>query len=186
MSNTTTRRAAAFSDVLAEVERFERIYRAFHETHAGGRKLAMRLQCGGMLGNFGKPLDMRYITELIAKADDDPLAYDVACTVIGLAVRQKTEMPEEVTNFAADIIIGERQKPKRRGKNAGAYIFRDRAIVEFVELAMSHGFLATRNDESDHQNSACDIVAEAFKARGLSPKSYKQIKDIWLEHGGGD
>jgi len=184
MSNKTER-DAAFAAVLAQVTRFERTYRSFHETHAEGRKLVMRMQSGGMLGRFGKPLDMSYVIELIGKADTDPLAYDVACSIVGRAVRQKAELPEEVSNFAADIITGERQKPKRRGKNAGAYIFRDRAIVEFVELAISHGFLATRNDASDHQNSACDIVAEAFKARGLSPKSYKQIKEIWIEHGGG-
>jgi hypothetical protein len=146
----------------------------------------MRLKCGGILGRFGKPLDMSYLSELIGKADTDPLAFDVACSIVGRAVRQKTDLPEDVASFAADIITGERRKPKRRGKNAGAYMFRDQAIVEFVELAMSYGFLATRNDASDHENSACDIVAEALKARGLSPKSYKQIKEIWLEHCGGD
>lgn len=185
MSNKTER-DTAFAAVLAQVKQFERTYKGFHETHAEGRKLAMKLKSGGMLGRFGKPLDMSYVIELIGKADTDPLAYDVARSIVGRAVRQKADLPEEVASFAADIITGERQKPKRRGKNAGAYIFRDRAIVEFVELAMSHGFLATRNDASDHQDSACDIVAEAFKAQGLSPKSYKQIKDIWLEHCSGD
>jgi hypothetical protein len=183
---TDAERDAAFAAVLAQVKRFERTYRAFHETQAEGRTLAMRLKSGGMLGKFGKPLDMGYITELIARAEHDPVAFDVACSVVGRAVRQGAEMPDEVRNFAADIITGERQKPKRRGKSAGAYMFRDQAIVEFIEIAISHGFLATRNDESDHQNSACDIVAEAFKAQGLSPKSYKQIKEIWIEHGGGN
>lgn len=62
-------------------------------------------------------------------------------------------------------------------------------IHQAVERLVARGMTATRNDASveldasgaERGASACDVVAAAFKRRGLSPASYKQIKKKLLE-----
>ena len=184
--NLIDRREAALAAVLAKLTKIEHLYRGHHELHAQMRKTAMVWGCGGMLGLFGEPLQMNRVIELIDKSEADPLAYDAACSVIARALRQGADLPLEASRFAAGVLTGETKRPIRKGKSAGAYITRDREIAYLIEIAASHDLRPTRNDESEHRDSACDVVAEAMQMKGLSPRSYKQIKDIWLVYGGGD
>ncbi|MCC5974732.1 MAG: hypothetical protein JJT81_11850 [Rubellimicrobium sp.] len=180
------RRDAAFADVLAHIEKIEHLYRSHNDLHGRMRKTAMIWGCGGISGRFGPPLQMDRVIDLIDQSSADPLAFDAASKVVARLLRQGAELPSEVSAFAAGVITGERKRPIRKGKNAGAYIARDREIACMVEIAARHNLHPTRNDESEHRDSACDVVAEAMQTKGLSPRSYKQVKDIWLAHGGGD
>jgi hypothetical protein len=114
-------------------------------------------------------------------ASVSPDAFDVARDIAYQNVGGGVELVTGLRHFVCSAIGGNFQRPRGRGRARGRNWIRDRLILEILEeLVATFDVRPTRNDESDHSNSACDIVLEAFEQAGNYDLSYKVLKSIWL------
>ena len=88
---------------------------------------------------------------------------------------------EFLYEFAESVLLGELQRPRHSGKQKLDYKYRDQGICYLVNGLLDKGFSATRNDATEHRNSACDLVAEAMRSANRKPDTYGQVKRIWLK-----
>lgn len=117
--------------------------------------------------------------ELAANAATDQLHFRAARLEIAAILELTGKIPSALQPLAVRILRGESQ-PSHHGRHAELDDYRARVVVDVVGIAVSAGFTAFRNDASDHENSACDMAAEAFSIVGLSPTTYAGIKKIYL------
>jgi hypothetical protein len=116
----------------------------------------------------------------LAATAADPLAFEAASEAAADLLRQGLVPPAPLARFVADTLDGKRKRPRRRGPRAGVLWTRDATVRWVLRRLVGLGFQATRNEASDHADSACDIVAEACAMRGEEPRSYEAVRRIWL------
>jgi hypothetical protein len=87
--------------------------------------------------------------------------------------------PEDLSQFAYDVLHGRWKCPKRSGKAPWADTWRNTRIVVAVVHALRHDptLNPTRNDAGEPE-SACDIVSECPKQIGIK-LSYKRVAELW-------
>jgi hypothetical protein len=108
-----------------------------------------------------------------------PDAFDIASEIAFKNVGGGVELAEGIRHFICMMVGGRCQRPRARGR-ARDWL-RDRLVLEILqELVAKFGVSPTRNDASDHKNSACDLVSGAFALAG-NDLSYKVLKRIWLD-----
>ena len=124
--------------------------------------------------------DTEKIGELLKSASDSVGSFDAAIEWSTDILRSGVPVPAELACFAADVLEGKAQRPKRRGRTRNGHLYQEAIIYEAIKIAISHGLSETRNDGSSHRESACDVVADALKRLKLKPETYGAVKKIWL------
>jgi hypothetical protein len=108
-----------------------------------------------------------------------PDAFDIASQIAFANVGGGVELASGIRHFVCMMVGGRYRRPRARGR-ARDWI-RDRVLLEILEeLVTKFDVRPTRNDASDHQDSACDLVSEAFELAG-NVLSYKVLKSIWFD-----
>lgn len=93
-------------------------------------------------------------------------------------------LPPALVAFSVDLMRGRRKPPGGgRGRPKGRQMARDFTIAEAVAeaLAAAPALRATRNDETAHRASACDIVRDVLVEDFCRVFEYSTVKRIWLE-----
>ena len=136
---------------------------------------------------------------LYRRAFELPDAFDVAKEIAFQNVGGGVELAVGLRHFVCASIGGNFRRPRGRGRARdfiGDWLLLD--VLE--ELVARFDLRPTRNDASEHNDSACDLVSEAFAAaprppRALAPSrhspsalasarrppSYKALKAIWFD-----
>ncbi|WP_323769029.1 hypothetical protein [Antarctobacter sp.] len=121
--------------------------------------------------------------ERLRGVENDPIKFDVACREAAAIVKSVADPPQNVRDFISEVLRGDLVRPSPRGKHPAAYLMRDMLIVQLVEGLVIQGFTATRADAKAVEDSACDVIAKTNVERRVSPRSYTQVKDIWMRRG---
>lgn len=109
-------------------------------------------------------------SKLIEQAQSDKAAHDALQLIFETQLARGEAVPPELGRWALSA--------KRPRKGAHTNKPRDRAIVNAVRWLVAQGIAPTRNDETLHDESACDIVAEAIAAVDRS-MSYPAVRKVW-------
>lgn len=116
------------------------------------------------------------------EALSSPFVYDALCSAIGFRLMCDLELSRETKRFIARVMMGAVPRPiGKQGPYPGKNNIRDIKIVILVRKAIQRGFKATRGKASKHQNSACDIVAEAINSASKRQIKYETVAAIWAE-----
>lgn len=109
-------------------------------------------------------------SKLIEQAQSDKAAHDACRLIFETQLARCEAVPPELGRWVLSA--------KRPRKGAHKNKPRDRAIVNAVRWLAAQGIAPTRNDQSSHGESACDIVAEAMAAADRFI-SYDSVKQVW-------
>ncbi|UIJ29528.1 hypothetical protein LV780_09460 [Cereibacter azotoformans] len=112
-------------------------------------------------------------------AATDPIAFDLVSSGTALALEEGYDDAED-RKFACAVLRGEIKRPSRRGKHPKSQRRLDYMLTDLVKIAELRGFKPLRNEESDHRNSACDLVSEALTQEGFRYCSYETVRKAWL------
>lgn len=112
----------------------------------------------------GKDTYLTYLTRLLAASDSDPISFDAVFRhAVQLYRRGEWPVPQ-LRKFKDEVDSGERARPKNsKPRNVEERDY----FIAMVIHEVHHIFKvpSTRNDASDHRDSACDIVADAMAVR---------------------
>ncbi len=131
------------------------------------------------------PDESSNILKLLSEASESAYAFDAVLAWASAHLVNSRSIPDkDVCSFVVTYLLGKKVKPTKCGrpsKTAGhqqRYALLRYAVAQLELL----GFKPTRNDESKHRDSGCDIVAEVMAELRFAPASFKEIKKI-LSHG---
>jgi len=120
---------------------------------------------------------------LLSEAQRDPWSFDVAATLAAYFVDKGEALPVALRSFAAAVLCGEAEKPKKQGnrRQPGKHL-RNIAICASIWKIERMGWTPiTRNEATSAQNSAIDIAAEALESTLNLNLSYGAIDTIWKD-----
>jgi hypothetical protein len=120
------------------------------------------------------------IERLCEYAYEDPLIFDQMKAVAGMLLVVEKPLPEALRDFASRVLLGQLERPAQKGPYTEKSLLKEAIIGQAVQKLCDAGIPASRNDVSEHEDSACDIVAEALGQLGLTPSSYSSVKKAWL------
>lgn len=138
----------------------------------------------------GSPYTLEKIDFLLNQALSNSVAFDAVSLIVADFEYRRQPMPEGLRDWAVAVKQDRILRPKmKRGKIRERYFFRNVVVHQLLQEIVKFGFKSTRDDGSDHKDSACDIVAEAMEEvgdSGIKAIDYDRIKDIWeqLNKGG--
>lgn len=118
--------------------------------------------------------DFRGVSELLASAEHDRIAFETARRLAALALRERAAIPKSLSDWIAGLVDGAIKPPKKRGQHPTKNFVRDLAIASKVSLvSRNEGIPPTRNAASGKRNSACDIVA------AQNEMTFDAVAKIW-------
>jgi hypothetical protein len=103
-------------------------------------------------------------------------------TAIGVYLAKGGEITSENRHIISRLLIkSEHLLSKKGGEDRANRTMLNIAIILLVEgLRRKHGIKPTRNTESEHRGSGCDIVAKACYSSGIGPQpAYGDVKRVW-------
>ena len=118
------------------------------------------------------------ISTLIEDSTTNPVAYIAVQEVLRYHLDASEEIPSELHEWAYDVAVGDRPPPKiRRGRSRYENQVRNVTIIETMEILISCGLKATRNEASE-PISAADAVSKALSNLGIELKT-DSVSKIW-------
>jgi hypothetical protein len=123
---------------------------------------------------------------LFAAARKDRFHFEVAlrycqCAIHGAAEGQASAITPEIRDFLLQYLSGKLNKPKTRGPHRLRNLGRDGWICDLIQLCVDNGVAPYRNEASEHNDSACDLVAELCAEYGLTATTYEAVRKIWSD-----
>jgi len=118
---------------------------------------------------------------LLYRAQTDPWSFDVASTLAAMFIDERKALPVPLGCFAAAVLRGDAERPKRQGNRLRPQTYlRDLAIRTAIWRLKESGWTPiTRNNASNHNDSAIDIAADALALTLGLNLSYPAIDTIW-------
>lgn len=124
---------------------------------------------------------LTYLSHLLAASNSDLVSFD-ALVRHAAELYRKGEWPvPQLRKFKDDVDLEERSRPGKDGRPKDVKEREYFIAVVIYEVHCIFGVPPTRNDASDHRDSACDIVADAMTALRKRPSSFSRLKRIWSE-----
>lgn len=131
------------------------------------------------------PENPHHVCDLLEKVGGSKEAYDALVAWAAAQLLNKRSIPNrDVELFLISHLLGEKTRPTKTGRptqKAGKN-YQHAALRLAVSELEREGFIKTRNVDSKHRKSACDIVAKAMADLGFIPRTCKEIEKI-LRHG---
>ena len=121
-----------------------------------------------------KDPDLALRLYFIPKAKSDPDYWKALEQIEAHYHRIKQMLPPTLADWRVNVNEGKLMMPGRKRGRPKENSSRDMRIVHCISVLEALGMNATRNDATEPEESACDVVAKALE------KSYKTIKRIWL------
>lgn len=107
-------------------------------------------------------------------------AWEVASDLAAGFIEANVTLPEELAEFAVIALQEPGKKPKRRGKDPYANVYRDTCLRSAIYLLAYFGYQPiSRNDATAKKHSACDIVAKSYNDLSRDSITADAIKKIW-------
>ncbi len=122
-----------------------------------------------------------HIHKLLSEANESVNAFDAVLAWASAHLVNSGSIPDkDVRAFVAAHLLDKKKRPTKGGRRSreARHQQRHALLRHAVAQLEGMGFTATRGDASDHQDSACDIVAEAMAQLRFSPQSFNHIKEI--------
>ena len=118
------------------------------------------------------------LSTLIEDSTTNPVAYRAVQEVLRHLRAASEEIPSELQEWSYDVAVGDRRLPPTGpGRNPFTNQVRDAAIIRIMEILISCGLKATRN-EASKPISAADAVAKALGALGVELQT-ESVSKIW-------
>lgn len=115
---------------------------------------------------------------LCMEADHDKGAFDLLTRIITAKLLRSEALSQQVSLFAGMVLGGMKKAPPPEGKRLAKHFVANVHLVFLAhQLSRAFGLDLTRNDESPVQESACDAIAKALAAIGIS-KTPRAIKEL--------
>lgn len=142
------------------------------------------LEIGRTLNVHGHPIAYRVSDEaaeyLYFRSFACPYTYDIAIQVVARNIGEGVVLHDRLKAFASMVLTGGLRRPTRRGRKRSDNWERDCEVLYLLETLTIHfGVQPTRNLDSTHAVSACDLVAEGFASAGQGMISYHTVRGIW-------
>ena len=119
------------------------------------------------------------LSTLIEDSTTNPVSYIAVQEVLRHLRNASEEIPGELHEWAYDVAVGDRRLPKiRRGRSPFTNQVRNAAIIQTVEILVSCGLKATRNEASE-PISAADAVSEGLRQLGIELQT-DSVSKIWV------
>ena len=118
------------------------------------------------------------LSTLIEDSTTNPVAYRAVQEVLCHLLAASEEIPSELQEWSYAVAIGDRGFPTPgRGRNPFTNQVRDAAIIQTMEILISCGLKATRN-EASKPISAADAVSVGLRALGVELQT-ESVSKIW-------
>ena len=118
------------------------------------------------------------LTTLIEDSTTNPVAYIAVQEVLRYLRDASEEIPSELHKWAYDVAVGDRRLPKTGpGRSPFENQVRNSAIIQTMEILISCGLKATRN-EASKPISAADAVSVGLRALGVELQT-ESVSKIW-------
>ncbi|QBX35109.1 hypothetical protein E4L95_17425 [Paracoccus liaowanqingii] len=121
---------------------------------------------------------LTHLTRLLAASDSDPISFDALFRHAAELYRRGEWPVPQLRKFKDEVDSEERARP-RNSKPRNVEERDDFIAMVIHEVHCIFNVPLTRNDASDHCDSACDIVAEAMTVIRKSPSSIDSMRKIW-------
>lgn len=138
-------------------------------------------QNGDLIRIFISQEDMQDVQNLLVGAKKSQEDYDALIAWAAAQLLNKRFIPNrDVERFLISHLLGRNTRPTKMGRptKESGNMYRHATLRLAVAELEREGFSKSRNDATEHQNTACDIVAEAMVALGFIPSTYKEIEKI--------
>lgn len=161
--------AAIFLDQLQEQVSLEGI----------GGDFALSVMCFGKFFPNNPPTESE-LARVLEEAKTDYYAH-LAVTLLVMLNRENP--PRQLKTWEQELYLGLiAAPPKPRGPSLYQNAHRDMLIVGQIKQLQAVGWLPTRNEAVNTQNSGCDVVREALAIAGVH-LSYGAIESVWKKRG---
>lgn len=118
------------------------------------------------------------VSTLIEDSTTNPVAYGAVQEVLRHLRTSSKEIPSELQEWSYDVTVGDRRLPRTGpGRNPFTNQVRNAAITQTMEILISCGLKATRN-EASKPTSAADAVSIALEALGVELQT-ESVSKIW-------
>ena len=118
------------------------------------------------------------LSTLIEDSTTNPVAYGAVQEVLRHLRDASEEIPSELNEWSYDVAVGDRGWPIiGPGRNPFTNLVRDATIIRTMEILISCGLKATRNEASE-PISAADAVSVALRALGMELQT-ESVSKIW-------
>jgi hypothetical protein len=116
--------------------------------------------------------------QLVSEAAGDRVAFEAAIRLGAEFLGCNERVPSALSVFLSGYLTGIVKRPGKRGPHRSKNYYRDLLICESIDMLMDLDFGQTRNDATEAQDSAYDIVCDALKGLGIQ-LTLKAIDAIW-------
>ena len=118
------------------------------------------------------------LSTLIKDSTTNPVAYCSVKEALRHLLATSEEIPSEFQEWAYAVAVGDRGLPKTgRGRKPFTNQVRDAAIIQTMEILVSCGLNATRN-ETSKPISAADAVSVGLRALGVELQT-ESVNKMW-------
>ena len=118
------------------------------------------------------------LSTLIEDSTTNPVAYSAVQEVLRRRRNASEEIPSELHEWSYDVAVGDRGLPTTGpGRNPFKNQVRDATIIRTMEILISCGLKATRNEASE-PISAADAVSVGLRALGIELQT-ESVSKIW-------
>lgn len=122
------------------------------------------------------------LKDLIRRSTTDPAAFDALALHASSKIADDACIPALLRRFVSGYLIGKINRPRPKGRRRKTALS-DLAIFNVVaELVEIYGIKAVGNVVSEHEGSACAIVAQAMKELDRQPSSFSTVEKVWFSH----
>ena len=165
-----------FNRALTRANEFTRQYDAeYGGKDAAAIEIAKKILKSDFRATLNDKGEILALNAYIDFSRENWVSWDALIETSAEAQRTDKRCPQELKDWMADVLQGKLTSPSRI---SGRNITRNMMIVALVDhLAKEFNLNPTRNDATEPEISACDVVAIAF---GLA---FETVKDIYKARG---
>jgi hypothetical protein len=136
---------------------------------------------GDLISISISPESPQHVCDLLKEVETSTAAFNALIAWSAAQLLVTRSIPNrDVERFLISYLVGVKKVPTKLGRrNKKAAKNYQHAVLRLAVAELEReGFKPTRNDDTNHKNSACDIVAEAMAALRFTPQSFREIKRI--------
>jgi len=123
-------------------------------------------------------IDEEFASEISRRALSEPEAYDLVLKICGLAIHTGRLPQEPLRILAVAALLGDIQRPKKKGRPRAQNWNRDVLILRALRSARGYG-LPIKTGEYSSKAGAVELVAQAFHRAGQHMVTEDGIYHVW-------
>ncbi|WP_306752961.1 hypothetical protein [Paracoccus actinidiae] len=134
----------------------------------------------GPSGDF----DLEQLKRIIDQASTCTASFDGLCWLGAGQQNSEEPTPRPLQEFLQGVLSYKLKRPRqKRGRQAFSILYRTVVAVSVADICRVYDIRAQRSGTTKpgkyHEDSACDIVAEALQKEGFRTATYGEVEGIW-------